>query len=238
MHRLFISDLHLSEDTPEIEAALVALLQREAGFDSLVILGDFFEAWVGDDDDAPLAVRIKTLLQALADDGVQLLIARGNRDFMLGEKFANDIGGTLLQDETVLEIAGQPTLLLHGDTLCTDDVDYQQFRTLVHSADWQAEMMSKPLLERRELARQLRSMSIDAASNKPEDIMDVNAQAVATAMQAAGVVRMIHGHTHRPARHETDEGERVVLGDWTTQQGWLLREREATLTLESFAIGL
>lgn len=238
MHRLFISDLHLSEDTPEIEAALVALLQREAGFDSLVILGDFFEAWVGDDDDAPLAVRIKTLLQALADDGVQLLIARGNRDFMLGEKFANDIGGTLLQDETVLEIAGQPTLLLHGDTLCTDDVDYQQFRTLVHSADWQAEMMSKPLLERRELARQLRSMSIDAASNKPEDIMDVNAQAVATAMQAAGVVRMIHGHTHRPARHETDEGERVVLGDWTTQQGWLLRERESTLTLESFAIGL
>lgn len=238
MHRLFISDLHLSEDTPEIEAALVALLQREAGFDSLVILGDFFEAWVGDDDDAPLAVRIKTLLQALADDGVQLLIARGNRDFMLGEKFANDIGGTLLQDETVLEIAGQPTLLLHGDTLCTDDVDYQQFRTLVHSAEWQAEMMSKPLLERRELARQLRSMSIDAASNKPEDIMDVNAQAVATAMQAAGVVRMIHGHTHRPARHETDEGERVVLGDWTTQQGWLLREREATLTLESFAIGL
>ena len=238
MHRLFISDLHLSEDTPEIEAALVALLQREAGFDSLVILGDFFEAWVGDDDDAPLAVRIKTLLQALADDGVQLLIARGNRDFMLGEKFANDIGGTLLQDETVLEIAGQPTLLLHGDTLCTDDVDYQQFRTLVHSADWQAEMMSKPLLERRELARQLRSMSIDAASNKPEDIMDVNAQAVATTMQAAGVVRMIHGHTHRPARHETDEGERVVLGDWTTQQGWLLREREETLTLESFAIGL
>ena len=238
MHRLFISDLHLSEDTPEIEAALVALLQREAGFDSLVILGDFFEAWVGDDDDAPLAVRIKTLLQALADDGVQLLIARGNRDFMLGEKFANDIGGTLLQDETVLEIAGQPTLLLHGDTLCTDDVDYQQFRTLVHSAEWQAEMMSKPLLERRELARQLRSMSIDAASNKPEDIMDVNAQAVATAMQAAGVVRMIHGHTHRPARHETDEGERVVLGDWTTQQGWLLRERESTLTLESFAIGL
>lgn len=238
MHRLFISDLHLSEDTPEIEAALVALLQREAGFDSLVILGDFFEAWVGDDDDAPLAVRVKTLLQALADDGVQLLIARGNRDFMLGEKFANDIGGTLLQDETVLEIAGQPTLLLHGDTLCTDDVDYQQFRTLVHSAEWQAEMMSKPLLERRELARQLRSMSIDAASNKPEDIMDVNAQAVATAMQAAGVVRMIHGHTHRPARHETDEGERVVLGDWTTQQGWLLRERESTLTLESFAIGL
>lgn len=238
MHRLFISDLHLSEDAPEIEAALVALLQREAGFDSLVILGDFFEAWVGDDDDAPLAVRIKTLLQALADDGVQLLIARGNRDFMLGEKFANDIGGTLLQDETVLEIAGQPTLLLHGDTLCTDDVDYQQFRTLVHSAEWQAEMMSKPLLERRELARQLRSMSIDAASNKPEDIMDVNAQAVATAMQAAGVVRMIHGHTHRPARHETDKGERVVLGDWTTQQGWLLRERESTLTLESFAIGL
>ncbi len=236
MHRLFISDLHLSEDTPEIESALVSLLQREARLDSLVILGDFFEAWVGDDDNAPLADRVKTLLQTLTDDGVEVLIARGNRDFMLGEQFVGDIGGTLLQDETVLEVAGQPTLLLHGDTLCTDDVNYQQFRTLVHSAEWQAEMMSKPLLERRELARQLRSMSIDAASNKPEDIMDVNPQAVATAMQAAGVIRMIHGHTHRPARHETDTGERVVLGDWTTQQGWLFRERDTTLSLESFAI--
>lgn len=236
MHRLFISDLHLSDDTPEIEAALVSLLQREAGFDSLVILGDFFEAWVGDDDNAPLADRIKTLLQALTDGGVDLMIARGNRDFMLGEQFARDVGGTLLQDETVLEVAGQPTLLLHGDTLCTDDGDYQQFRTLVHSAQWQAEMMSKSLQERRELARQLRSMSIDAASNKPEDIMDVNPQAVATAMQACGAARMIHGHTHRPARHKIDTGERVVLGDWTAQQGWLLRERETTLTLESFAI--
>ncbi len=236
MHRLFISDLHLSEDTPEIEAALAALLQREAGFDSLVILGDFFEAWVGDDDDAPLAHRIKTRLQALTHDGIEVLIARGNRDFMLGEQFAGDIGGTLLQDETVMEVAGQPTLLLHGDTLCTDDGDYQQFRTLVHSAQWQMEMMSKSLQERRDLARQLRSMSIDAASNKPEDIMDVNPQAVATAMESAGVARMIHGHTHRPTRHEIETGERVVLGDWTAQQGWLLRERETTLTLESFAI--
>ena len=169
MHRLFISDLHLSDDTPEIEAALVSLLQREAGFDSLVILGDFFEAWVGDDDNAPLADRIKTLLQALTDGGVDLMIARGNRDFMLGEQFARDVGGTLLQDETVLEVAGQPTLLLHGDTLCTDDGDYQQFRTLVHSAQWQAEMMSKSLQERRELAGGGRHRSRAGGEERTDD---------------------------------------------------------------------
>ena len=174
MHRLFVSDLHLSDDTPDIEAAFSALLKQEPSVDSLVMLGDIFEAWVGDDDDSPLADRIRSALRALADSGTEILFTRGNRDFMLGEQFASDIGGNLLPDLTILDVAGQPTLVLHGDTLCTDDVDYQQFRQLVHSPEWQAEMMAKSLDERRELARQLRSMSIDAASNKPEDIMDVN----------------------------------------------------------------
>ena len=167
MHRLFISDLHLSDDTPDIEAAFIRLLKQEPSFDSLVMLGDVFEAWVGDDDDSPLADRIRLALRALADSGAEILFNRGNRDFMLGEQFASDIGGTLLPDQTVLDVAGQRTLVLHGDTLCTDDGDYQQFRQLVPSSEWQAEMMAKSLDERRDLARQIRSLSIDAARHKP-----------------------------------------------------------------------
>ena len=237
MHRLFVSDLHLSDDTPDIEAALITLLKHESPFDSLVMLGDIFEAWVGDDDNSPLAERIRLALRALADSGTEILFCRGNRDFMLGAQFASDIGGALLPDQTVLDVAGHPALLLHGDTLCTDDVDYQQFRELVHSPEWQTEMMKKSLDERRELARQLRSMSIDAASNKPEDIMDVNQSAVSTAMRDADVSVMVHGHTHRPNRHQCDAGERIVLGDWTAKAGWLLRERGSELSLERFSIG-
>jgi UDP-2,3-diacylglucosamine hydrolase len=191
---------------------------------------------VGDDDDSSLAHRVRSTLRSLADSGTEILFTRGNRDFMLGDRFASDIGGTLLPDQTVLEVAGRPTLVLHGDTLCTDDVDYQQFRQLVHSPEWQTEMMAKSLNERRELARQLRSMSIDAASNKPEDIMDVNQSAVSAAMRNADVSVMVHGHTHRPDRHQCDAGERIVLGDWTAQTGWLLREQGTDLTLECFPI--
>ena len=237
MHRLFVSDLHLSDDTPDIEAAFTGLLKKESPLDSLVMLGDVFEAWVGDDDDSPLADRVKSVLRALAESGTEILFTRGNRDFMLGEQFASDIGGTLLPDQTVLDVAGHTTLVLHGDILCTDDVDYQQFRQLVHSPEWQAEMMAKSLDERRDLARQLRSMSIDAASNKPEDIMDVNQEAVSAAMRDADVSLMVHGHTHRPDRHQSATGERIVLGDWTAQLGWLLRERGGELRLERFSIG-
>lgn len=236
MHRLFISDLHLSDQAPSIETGLNDLITRERGVESLVILGDFFEAWVGDDDDDPLALRVKNLLRRLSLAGCEILVCRGNRDFMLGEQFAADIGGTLLADVTAMEVAGAPALVLHGDTLCTDDTDYQQFRSLVHSPDWQAEMMEKPLAERRELALQLRALSIDAASNKPEDIMDVNARAVTELMSSHDISRMIHGHTHRPARHKVEAGERIVLGDWTAQQGWLLRENGRALTLEQFAL--
>ena len=142
-----------------------------------------------------------------------------------------------MPDQTVLDVAGHPTLVLHGDILCTDDVDYQQFRQLVHSPEWQAEMMAKSLDERRDLARQLRSMSIDAASNKPEDIMDVNQEAVSAAMRDADVSLMVHGHTHRPDRHQCTTGERIVLGDWTAKAGWVLRERGNELRLERFSVG-
>ena len=236
MDRLFISDLHLSEETPEIEAALSQLLTGTSLPDQLVILGDFFEVWVGDDDDSSLADRIRSLLYETSRRGCEICFARGNRDFMLGQRFADDVGATLLPDETLLEIAGRPAVLLHGDTLCTDDADYQRFRAMVHDPTWQGEMMAKGLEERRELARQLRALSIDAASNKPEDIMDVNPQAVDALMANSDVSLMVHGHTHRPGRHTLACGERIVLGDWSEAHGWLLRERGAALTLEQFAI--
>jgi UDP-2,3-diacylglucosamine hydrolase len=238
LHRLFISDLHLSDDSTAVEAALYSLIERESSIDSLIILGDLFEAWVGDDDDAPLAIRIKALLRSVAARGTELFLATGNRDFMLGKAFADEVGANLLDDETVLDVCGESCLLMHGDSLCTDDTTYQQFREMVRAPSWQAEMMSRDLDARRELARQLREMSIDAASNKAEDIMDVNPEAVIAAMQRSGVKRMIHGHTHRPARHVSPSGEeRIVLGDWTAQHGWLLREQGGSLSLEQFTIG-
>jgi len=238
---LLISDLHLSESTPVIEAGLQKFLQQEAlapeePLAALYILGDFFEAWIGDDDNAPYIDRIRTLLKQVTDRGTALCVSRGNRDFLLGEAFISSVNGTLLGDQTVVDLAGKPTLLMHGDTLCTDDVDYQVFRTLAHSEQWQAEMLAKSLAERRLLAQQLRAMSVDAASNKAEDIMDVNPEAVSKTMLDAGVTRLIHGHTHRPAHHTTAQGDRIVLGDWTDTQGWCVRVSDERVSLESFPL--
>lgn len=231
---LFISDLHLSEATPDIEAGLRSFLAQEKGAEALYILGDLFEAWIGDDDDSPLATRISDCLRTVSASGTRLYLVRGNRDFLLGEAFAGAVGGTLLGDSTAIELNGRPALILHGDTLCTDDIDYQRFRALVHSPAWQNEMLAKPLPDRRAMAQQLRAMSADAASNKAEDIMDVNADAVAQAMAGASVDLLIHGHTHRPAVHDVPSGQRYVLGDWSDTTGWCLRANEDGLTLESF----
>jgi UDP-2,3-diacylglucosamine hydrolase len=235
---LLISDLHLSEDTPEIEQGLYRLLDAQQAGTDVYILGDFFEAWVGDDDDAPLATRVQSALKALTDKGCALYLQRGNRDFMLGQAFAESVGAELLGESVVMTLGGQPTLLMHGDTLCTDDTDYLQFRSLVHDPAWQQDMLAKPLDERRALAQQLRSLSIDAASNKAEDIMDVNETSVADTMVAAGVKRLIHGHTHRPRRHQYDHGERIVLGDWTAARGWCVKIAvNGDCDLESFDLG-
>jgi len=231
---LFISDLHLSEATPAIEAGLRSFLEQERGAEAVYILGDLFEAWIGDDDDSAMATRVTDCLRSLSESGTQLYIVRGNRDFLLGEAFAGSVGGTLLGDSTVTELHGRPALILHGDTLCTDDLDYQRFRALVHSPEWQQEMLARPLPERRAMAQQLRAMSADAASNKAEDIMDVNADAVDQAMAEASVDLLIHGHTHRPAVHGIPSGQRYVLGDWSDTTGWCLRANDEGLTLESF----
>ena len=230
---LFISDLHLSEATPQIEQGLYRFLEEKGDVDRLFLLGDIFEAWIGDDDDSKLAARFAEAMKNLADRGTAIFFMRGNRDFLVGERYLQQFNAELLGDTAKVSVAGAPALLMHGDLLCTDDVDYMAFRALAHNPDWQAEMLAKPLTERRELAKHLRAMSKEAASNKAEDIMDVNPDAVANTMQEHQVKRLIHGHTHRPSRHAILDAERVVLGDWNTT-GWYLLERDETLELVEF----
>ena len=232
---LFISDLHLSEATPQIEQGLYRFLEEKGDVDRLFLLGDIFEAWIGDDDDSELAARFAEAMKNLANRGTAIFFMRGNRDFLVGERYLQRFNAELLGDTAEISVAGSPALLMHGDLLCTDDVDYMAFRALAHNPDWQAEMLAKPLAERRELAKHLRAMSKEAASNKAEDIMDVNQDAVANTMQEHQVKRLIHGHTHRPCRHTMPDAERVVLGDWNTT-GWYLLERGETLELVEFTL--
>ena len=218
---VFISDLHLDPRRPAITALFLDFLTGLASGESLFILGDLFEAWIGDDEDDPHYQHILQHLRSTTERGVAIAVMHGNRDFLLGEGFARATGCALLKDPTRIELAGEPVLLMHGDTLCIDDQEYQQFRALVRNPDWQAEFLAKPLLERRQIAAHLRETSRQRTGEKDMNIMDVNSRAVADAMQAHGVRRLIHGHTHRPAIHDFDlDGhsvQRIVLGDWYEQ---------------------
>jgi UDP-2,3-diacylglucosamine hydrolase len=227
MATLLISDLHLKPEAPQLAAILGELLRGPAAeSDALYVLGDLFEAWPGDDDLAdPFNAPVVAAFRALSERGIPLHFQHGNRDFLLGDAFAAATGGTLLPEEIVVDLAGTPTLLLHGDQLCTDDVAYQQFRQQVRNPLWQKQMLSQPLRVRKALARQLRGGSDAAKSGKSMDIMDVNGEAVAAAFRRHRVTRMIHGHTHRPDRHwhEVDgtPRERIVLADWRDRGAYL-----------------
>jgi UDP-2,3-diacylglucosamine hydrolase len=224
---LFISDLHLTEERPEANERFIELLEGEArGAAALYILGDFFEYWIGDDDlDAPFNAVMAGLLRRLTSGGVRLYFMHGNRDFLVGERFASATGAELLPDPTVRMIEGVKTLLVHGDTLCTDDLDYQNWRRTARSGEWQREFLAKPREERLGLIRGLREKSKAVVQAKAADIMDVNDAAVAAAMQAHGVTRLVHGHTHRPGRHaltlQGRSAERWVLPDWYQGGGYL-----------------
>ena len=222
MSTLFISDLHLDESRPEIVDVFERFLAGEArGAKALYILGDLFESWIGDDDDSPMADRVARALRALSDSGVPIYFMRGNRDFVLGKDFARKAGMIILDDPTVIDLDGKPVLLMHGDTLCTDDVAYQKFRRIMHNRWFQRVALALPLSMRRRIAGRLRGQSQKHIARKTEAIMDVNQSAVEAAMRAHGVRLMIHGHTHRPATHRFDvdsqTAERVVLGDWYDQ---------------------
>jgi len=215
---LFISDLHLAAERPRTIARFLQFLAADApAHRELVILGDLFEFWIGDDA-AASARPIVDALAAYSASGRRLLLMHGNRDPLLGHGFAAASGGTLLADPIVVEVAGTPTLLSHGDAWCTLDVAYQRFRATVRQPGFQRDFLSKSLDERVAFARGLRMQSDSEKSTKAADIMDVTPDAVVAALRAAGVSRIIHGHTHRPAAHAVDLGdtlaERWVLPDW------------------------
>ena len=242
MHTLFIADLHLDAGRPQITRLFEDFLASEEALsaDAVYILGDLVEAWVGDDDDAELPARIAAATQALRDAGVPVYFMVGNRDFLLGEEFARRAGLTLLEDGTVHELYGRPTLLMHGDVLCTDDVAYQAVRKQVRTPEWKAQILSMPLAARRAFAAKAREDSKAHTGSTMETIMDVNAGAVAEAMGHAGVTRLIHGHTHRPAVHSIEVGgqaaERIVLGDWY-EHGSVLRADREGVELRGLALG-
>lgn len=220
-HSLFVSDLHLDPARPRITRTFLNLLaDREArNADALYVLGDLFEAWIGDDDATDsLHEEIVTALRGLADSGVRLYIMHGNRDFLLGGDFARAAGATLLADPARVDLYGAPTLLMHGDTLCTDDTEYLKFRAMVRNDAYVRGFLAKPIAERRAIAHGLRAQSEQAKGTKAAEIMDVNAGAVEAVLRDYGYPRLIHGHTHRPARHEhAVDGrrcERWVLADW------------------------
>ena len=222
MATLFISDLHLDPARPDITSQALAFLETETrGADALYILGDLFEAWVGDDDPEQEKRRVIAALKALTDRGLPCYFMHGNRDFLVGAGFAAASGCTLLEDPTIIDMHGTRVILMHGDTLCTDDHEYQAFRKMVRNPDWQRAMLSRPLVERLAIARQLRETSAASMAGKSMEIMDVNQGAVVDALRAHGVYTLLHGHTHRPAVHrfEVDghDAVRIVLGDWYTQ---------------------
>jgi len=224
---LFISDLHLCHERPEINEIFFRFLrERVPGADALYILGDLFEYWAGDDDLAdPLHAEIAEALRQVRDNGVPLHFMHGNRDFLVGDDFARVTGAKLLADPSVVELYGMTTLLLHGDTLCTDDLKYQAFRAQIRDPAWQRDFLSKPLAVRKAMIEHVREQSAREVKDKPPEITDVNIDAVADAFHRSGCARMIHGHTHRPARHahEVDgrSCERWVLTDWYERGGYL-----------------
>ncbi|MGF6709674.1 UDP-2,3-diacylglucosamine hydrolase [Luteibacter sp. W1I16] len=220
MSTLFIADLHLDEARPDITLLFEHFLASDEArsANAFYILGDLVEAWIGDDDDAQLPARIAQATRGLSDAGVPVYFMVGNRDFLLGPAFAERAGMTLLDDGTVHDIEGVPTLLMHGDVLCTDDVEYQAVRAQVRTEAWKTQVLSMPLEARRAFAAQARSDSKSRTGRIDETIMDVNQDAVEDAMRRAGVRRLVHGHTHRPAIHDFElDGalaQRIVLGDW------------------------
>jgi UDP-2,3-diacylglucosamine hydrolase len=240
MTTLFISDLHLHESRPGVTGAFYSFLQTQAkNAEALYILGDFFDAWIGDDDDAPLGQEVAEQLRALSAQGTKIYLMHGNRDFLLGHQFAQATGASLIPEGTIIDLYGCSTLLLHGDDLCTGDTEYLAFRAQVRSPEWQQHILAQPLEARRALAAELREKSQSMNSLKAQDIMDVTPQEVVRVMQEARVTRLIHGHTHRPARHAlTVDGraaERIVLGDWH-DKGWCLKANAENLELESWPI--
>lgn len=223
MPTLFISDLHLTHQRPAVtDLFLLFLEEQAASADALYILGDLFEYWIGDETVNLEVVRpIIDGLSKLAATGTPIYVMRGNRDVLLGTDFEKACGCQLLEDPTVIDLNGDAILLSHGDYLCTDDIEYQEFRKMVRDPEWQRRFLARDIEEREAIARTYREISMANSAEKSPEIMDVNQQAVEQALKEYKVTQMIHGHTHRPAIHEfmlgSDKCRRIVLGDWYDQ---------------------
>ena len=218
MTTIFISDLHLDKDRPKVIRYFIDFLNNlESDIESLYILGDFVEYWVGDDDPGDGLEEVFSSIKKKSNS-IPIYFMHGNRDFMISEKFCNHHGMKFLKDPTKIKLHGKKILLMHGDTLCIDDIEYQKFRTMVRSPLWQNEMLKKSLEERINLAKMLRAKSLSETGTKDEVIMDVNNDEVISQLKKHNVDMIIHGHTHRPNIHkiisENKEWKRIVLGDW------------------------
>jgi UDP-2,3-diacylglucosamine hydrolase len=236
MTHYFISDLHLDPSRSHCTEGFLRYLSRIQASDQLYILGDLFEAWLGDDDDTAFTRAIAAALQTCSGT---LYFMHGNRDFLLGEVYAKRCGLTLLPEHHQITIGSETILLLHGDNLCTDDTAYMKIRPMLRDPSFQKQLLAKPILERQAIALDARTESQAHTSQTKLAIMDVNPQAVRDALLAQQCQTMIHGHTHRPFDHhsvlEDQIGRRMVLGDWDIE-GWHIRERQGALILEAFAL--
>lgn len=239
---LFISDLHLDADNAAITQCFLNYVASAQGCDALYILGDFFEVWVGDDDNNVLTDTVAKALSELAASGSKVYIMHGNRDFLLGNAYAQRCSAALIADPTVLEIYGQKMVLAHGDSLCTRDLEYMKFRKMVRSERWQNEFLERSLVERYMIAQQTRQQSKEQSSHKASDIMDVTPQEVLDLLHRSEVNILIHGHTHRPSVHKmrlqepingSDEAVRIVLGSWDSK-GWALEFSASGYDLKHF----
>jgi len=240
MSVLFISDLHLEAERPDISRAFLHFLTTRArGAEALYILGDFFEVWIGDDGMDDFQRSIASALRRLSEAGTRIFLMHGNRDFLIGRDFCRQAGCTLLREGSVIDLYGEPVLLLHGDSLCTRDESYQRLRKRLRNPFSLWLLRNLPLATRHKLARKLRDASRMRTREKAAEIIDVTPEVVPQVMAAHGVRTLIHGHTHRPAVHELQvEGEnarRIVLGDWD-RQGWALEVDAHGMRLEAFAL--
>ncbi|MFA3789957.1 UDP-2,3-diacylglucosamine diphosphatase [Aliiglaciecola sp. SL4] len=237
----FISDLHLSAQRPDITQCLATFLAGQAkGADALYVLGDLFEYWIGDDDRNEFNEHVVSLFKQLADSGIPIFFIHGNRDFLIREKFANRAGMTILPQQHVIDLYGTPTLLMHGDELCTLDLAYQKFRKKARGWWWPRLILTLPLWVRRKIAEKGRKTSQKNQQKLSMEIMDVTSSEVVNFMQKFNVQQLIHGHTHRPAIHQLVANDkpalRIVLGDWY-DQGSMLKITSKSIDLTNESLG-
>jgi len=231
MSIFFISDLHLEQNKPHLTKAFENFINSKVNSrDELFILGDFFEQWIGDDNEDSFIKSIKNILKAKTARGLKIHFMHGNRDFLIGDKFCEEVGVKLLDDPFIINLNGKKVMLMHGDSLCTDDKAYQDFRNLVRNKDWQEDFLSKDLMERKEVAKNLREISSLENKAKDEAIMDVNQNEVLKVIRNYSIDVLIHGHTHRPYIHDENGVPRMVLGDWGDFL-WFIESSKGNLNL-------